>query len=204
MGRRRVPGKPKSSQARAPHPTIAVALIGLIGTLITALVTYLAASRPTEVAIAATQTAQAFITQSAPQAGMIPPSLVTPFPLSTAFSPDLILGTWESEYVAGIIPRTHRFEVRTEQFRDECYVGTQASATSQESYVGEIIMEFCYDTEAGNYRGRHIWGGGKSSTTFWGEDEGLTIVFTGSDSVFVQYNDSIYTGGWVYQRTHGD
>jgi hypothetical protein len=50
------------------------------------------------------------------------------------------------------------------------------------------------------FRGRHIWGGQRWSTTWWGDDGGMTVEQLSKDSILVRFLDSRYSAGWTYVR----
>jgi len=79
MNRRKTSGS-SHKEGSSSNVAIIVAVIGLLGTIITAILTYIASTRPTdtEIAIFATQTAEAKLTMQAQTGVTLIPSVTTP------------------------------------------------------------------------------------------------------------------------------
>jgi hypothetical protein len=75
----------------------------------------------------------------------------------------------------------------------------QANPNDRSSLVGEVIGE-AHPSGPGLWIGRHRWGGAKERVQFWSRPRALLIRRISDDTIFVQYRDSKYTGGWTYRN----
>lgn len=119
-----------------------------------------------------------------------------PTSATTIIDPDLVIGLWNCPEIVG-----GQMEIKSNTSR-EGYIGIQASSDSTTSDKGEIILEFGFNPESLQFEGRHLWGGGKSTTTEWGKYGGVVMELRDANTLFVRFLDSIYSEGWVYTRVN--
>jgi hypothetical protein len=110
--------------------------------------------------------------------------------------PDLVVGLWDCPEIIG-----GQMEIKRNYWGEE-YIAIQASSDSTTSDKGEIILEFSFNPESLQFEGRHLWGGGKSTTTEWGKYGGVVMELRDANTLFVRFLDSIYSEGWVYTRVN--
>lgn len=108
---------------------------------------------------------------------------------------NLIIGLWQGTEVKDL-----SIKIQQNSDKDHCYISVQASDNDINSYKGETVLEFCYDFGKKQYIGRHLWGGGKSGTTSWGQDGGVIIELRDDATLFMRFLDSIYSSGWILRR----
>ena len=108
--------------------------------------------------------------------------------------PNLVIGLWDCQEITG-----GQMEIKRNYWGEQ-YIGIQASNDSLTTDKGEIILEFSFNLENFRFEGRHLWGGGKSTTTEWGKNGGVVMELRDANTLFVRFLDSIYTDGWVYTR----
>lgn len=104
---------------------------------------------------------------------------------------DFILGQWSYPGPFGVVEIKKEFDV---------FQLIQVSNDNRSKAPGELMGEFTYIEESGEYVGRHIWGGTKSQSTQWGKEGGLYIKRISKNRINIFYLDSKYPGGWVFSR----
>jgi hypothetical protein len=104
---------------------------------------------------------------------------------------DLILGLWR-----GVDVKDLAINIQRDIQRDRCYIGTQASDKDLNSNKREVVLDVCYDFGKEQYIGRHIWGGGKSESTKWGQNGGAIIELKDTNTILMRFLDSVYSDGW--------
>jgi hypothetical protein len=140
------------------------------------------------------QELQSTQTQLSIQATIIFFKSTPPAVTKSRYDPNLIIGVWNCPIIRG-----GTIEIKKDN-SGMGYIGIQVSEDSATSYKGETIEEFRFDPTLYLFEGRHLWGGGKSTTTKWGSDGGLVIEIINANTIFVRYLDSKYTGGWTFTR----
>jgi hypothetical protein len=108
--------------------------------------------------------------------------------------PNLVVGVWDCPGIIGGL-----MEIKRNYWGEE-YIAVLASDESTTTNKGEVILQFSFNLENLQFEGRHLWGGGKSDTTEWGEDGGVIMELRDADTLFVRFVYSVYTDGWVYTR----
>ena len=108
--------------------------------------------------------------------------------------PKLVVGLWDCPTIIGGL-----MEIKRNYWGEE-YIAILASDESTTTNKGEVVFQFSFNLENLQFEGRHIWGGGKSDTTKWGQDGGVVMDLRDANTLFVRFVDSVYTDGWVYTR----
>jgi hypothetical protein len=142
--------------------------------------------------VAATWTGLQFATNSVQQSRSIPAT--TSSSTVDLTNPDHIIGVWSTE------PNMGEIEIRKDG--PALYNLINLNPDSRTSAVGEKFgeLKFVGSDEEWNYRGRHVWGGTKSTENYWGEQGKLVLRNVGGNEKYMVYLDSVYSGGWRLRR----
>jgi len=104
--------------------------------------------------------------------------------------------SWEGLWRATEVPQ---LALRIDALPDGRLILLEADPEDRFAFLGDIIGE-ARPTVAGEWSGRHMWGGRKTGNRKWGENGGLFLRRVSDTELFVQYRDSVYTDGWSYKR----
>jgi hypothetical protein len=93
----------------------------------------------------------------------------------------------------------HKLALTIEVGPNDDLVIRQASPNDCCGVVGALIGE-AHPSGPGLWIGRHRWGGAKQQAEFWSRPGALLIRRISDDTIFIQFRDSKYQGGWTYRR----
>ena len=120
----------------------------------------------------------------------------TSFGIAGARAEEGGIQSWEGLWRATEVPH---LALRIDALPDGRLILLEANSEDRFSFLGDVIGE-ARPTAAGEWSGRHMWGGRKIGTRKWGDDGGLFLRRVSDTELFVQYRDSRYSDGWTYRR----